>query len=410
MEMQLQFGYGMMDHSKVLIERWGGGAVILSPRDLSPTQLTKFAQSLNRIEGSRVLLDPQFYLPNSDHARLTSHSFWPEDQYATGAFWQGAGPKSLLTQLHTTNVELGCAAMILPGLLASRIDDDWLARQAIMDDEAQNIQATLPIVTTVALTAEAIGHVDDIEALISAAETWSASSIYLVCEHPGGSYLVDDPTWLANLLDLVAGLTLCGKKVTVGYANHQLLALACAGAQNLASGTWMNVRSFPPDKFKELLDEEMRQRKTWYYAPSVLSEFGIPYLDIAKRQGVMNLLAVPPEMSDEFAAPLFGTVQPTSISWSEQFAFRHYLCSLHSQVAAAHRSTFAATVQNHLALLDVAENALRQLHKMGVRGQNRDFGESIDANRAAIELLRSNRGAILERNWNSINAANASIV
>ena len=41
MNFYLQFGYGMLEHMRVLLARWGTGGVILSPRDLSEDQLVK---------------------------------------------------------------------------------------------------------------------------------------------------------------------------------------------------------------------------------------------------------------------------------------------------------------------------------------------------------------------------------
>ena len=84
MELFLQFGHGMMEHSKHLIGKWGGGTVILSPRDLELPQMIKLSGELQKISGN-VMLDPQFYLPHADHERLTAHSFWPQD-YSTAGF------------------------------------------------------------------------------------------------------------------------------------------------------------------------------------------------------------------------------------------------------------------------------------------------------------------------------------
>jgi hypothetical protein len=42
-ELYLQFGYGMMDHTISLLRTWGGGGVILSPRDLKQGQLIRVA-------------------------------------------------------------------------------------------------------------------------------------------------------------------------------------------------------------------------------------------------------------------------------------------------------------------------------------------------------------------------------
>jgi DNA-binding GntR family transcriptional regulator len=59
MELHLQFGYGMMDLSKTLVRKHGGGTVILSPRDLAPESLENFSTALRKAGGA-PLLDPQF--------------------------------------------------------------------------------------------------------------------------------------------------------------------------------------------------------------------------------------------------------------------------------------------------------------------------------------------------------------
>lgn len=134
MELLLQFGYGMMDHSRVLVDAWGGGTVILSPRDLDAGQLDRLAASVTDLPGGRVLLDPQFYLPDADHDRLTSHDFWPKE-YSTGSFWDGDELRGLIAKLAVRNKVLGAAEVILPGTFAERVDDDWVARQSQVIEE-----------------------------------------------------------------------------------------------------------------------------------------------------------------------------------------------------------------------------------------------------------------------------------
>lgn len=81
--------------------------------------------------------------------------------------------------------------------------------------------------------------------LLEKAEAWKARSYYIVCEHPNGQYLVEDPNWVANVLDISAGLRLIGSEVILGYCTHQMLVAGAAKVNAIASGTWMNVRSFP---------------------------------------------------------------------------------------------------------------------------------------------------------------------
>lgn len=401
MDIHLQFGYGMMDHSRTLSSDWGGGTTILSPRDLDPKQLVRLATDLNKVDGGSVLLDPQFFLPHADHERLTSHEYWPDD-YSTGSFWQGRDLRNLLAKIFALNDELGTAAVILPGEYAERVDDDWLAHQKLTIDEAIAAAEGRSLLATVAIGAEALARDTDLDELLANVESWDVPGVYLVCERPRGEYLTTNATWVANLLDLVAGLRLKGKQVTVGYCNHQMLALAAAGANAIASGTWMNVRSFPPEKFRAAYDDEIKQRSTWYYAPAALSEYKIPFLDIAKRQGLLDELAPPKNVGGGYADPLFAGAQPSAVGWTEQAAFRHYLHSLRHQVSRASRATFDETADRHERALDAAEALITKLHAAGVKGQQRDFHEAVDANRAALAVLRTNRGPMLRRKWSKL--------
>ena len=46
MELYLQFGYGMMGLCRHFIERWKGGTVILSPRDLTGEQIQRLGKEI----------------------------------------------------------------------------------------------------------------------------------------------------------------------------------------------------------------------------------------------------------------------------------------------------------------------------------------------------------------------------
>jgi len=401
MELYLQFGYGMMEHCRSLISGWHGGTVILSPRDLNDKQLKSLAVDITKKHSGLVLLDPQFYLPHADHERLCSHEYWP-DEYETNVFWQGSALTALMTKLQKLNHQLSCSELILPGMLAVTIDDDWFATQAAIIEEARALENDMPLLATIALSADAVRSDEQIALLLEETVKWKADGYYIVCEHPKGNYLVDDPKWLANVLDLVAGLRLQGSRVILGYCNHQMLIAATAKVTAVASGTWMNVRSFPPDKFRLAYDEEIKQRSIWYYCPQALSEYKIPYLDIAKTLGLLTSMAPPPELDQGYTTNLFSGVQPSSVGFSEQAAFRHYLSCLYRQAHDATKNTFDETVSHHEIVLDVAEARLQSLSMNGVKGQLRDFKDIVDVNRAALAVLKSTRGAVLRRKWSQL--------
>ncbi|MCX6379912.1 MAG: hypothetical protein NT023_10625, partial [Armatimonadetes bacterium] len=155
MELHLQFGYGMMEHCDYLVRDWGGGTVILSPRDLTNDQLHRLATRITSLPNGRVLLDPQFYIPRADHPRLTKHNYWPKT-FQTGRFFAGPQLSELIQNLLRLNNSLNTRMFILPGILAARIDDDWLDLQRTILEEAHAQTPNMEVYQTIALSEEAI--------------------------------------------------------------------------------------------------------------------------------------------------------------------------------------------------------------------------------------------------------------
>ena len=402
MELHLQFGYGMMEHCRHLLREWGGGTVVLSPRDLNAVQLQSLAEDVTGIDGGSVLLDPQFYLPHADHDRLCSHGYWPED-FASDSFFKGPQMKVLISKLVDLNGRLGSETIVLPGTLASGVNDLWLAHHEAFLSTARELAGDIPVMSTLALDADTARNREQVTELLESVSKWGADAYYIVCEHPSGDYLVQDPIWLANILDLTAGLRLAGAKVVLGYCNHQMLAAHAAGANAICSGTWMNVRSFPPDKFRTVYEEEVRRRATWYYCPQALSEYKIPFLDVAHQQGVLEAMKPPFELDGGYVDRLFSGIQPSTVKPSEQTAFRHYLHALRVQAHLLDRATGydeARAAQDQM--LSGADELIGTLTANGVRGANRDFGECIEVNQAALTVLDTLRGAVLRRKWSSL--------
>lgn len=401
MELYLQFGFGMMAHCRHLLAEWGGGTVILSPRDLNDRQLRTLAEEIAGIQGGKTLLDPQFYVPYSDHERLRSHSFWPDD-FASGSFFQGPEMESLVKELISLNNDLHTEAIILPGMLANSVDDIWLAHhQSFLATARELIGDSKPIYTTIALEADVVRNDEQVTALLEAITRWKADGYYIVCEHPNGEYLVQDPIWLAHVLDLIAGLRLAGARVILGYCNQQMLISQVAGANAICSGTWMNVRSFPPEKFSRAYEDEIRRRATWYYCPRALSEYKIPFLDVAFAHDVLDIMKPPSDLDGAYVDSLFSGVQPSSVRFSEQAAFRHYLYSLQGQASARNLASYDEARQAEEAALHDAEDLLDTLASNGVLGANRDFADFLDVNRAALAMLDRQRGPLLRRRWSS---------
>ena len=157
-----------------------------------------------------------------------------------------------------------------------------------------------------------------------------------------------------------------------------------------------------PEKFNAAYEDEIKQRATWYYCPQALSEYKVPFLDIAHRLGLLGLMAPLPQYDGGYAGALFSGTQPSTVGFSEQAAFRHYLHALRAQVLEMDQSGFDAAQQAEQQLLDQAESLLQRLRGANISGQLRDFTSIVDVNRAGLGLFANLRGAILRRHWNSL--------
>src|SRR5439155_20256555 len=121
----LQFGHGMMEHTVKLLDAWGGGGVILSPRDLEASQLVRVAAQAGKL-GAEPLLDAQCYLHDADHERLTKHAYWQTYRAcSTANLLTGSGARDVTAKLRVLSRALGVRRHILPGLLAQAVTEDW---------------------------------------------------------------------------------------------------------------------------------------------------------------------------------------------------------------------------------------------------------------------------------------------
>jgi hypothetical protein len=181
-----------------------------------------------------------------------------------------------------------------------------------------------------------------------------------------------------------------------------MLISGAAKVTAISSGTWMNVRSFPPEKFIATYDEEIRQRATWYYCPQAFSEYKIPFLDIAHRLGLLQQMAPLPEFDGGYVTNLFSGAQPSTVGFGEQDAFRHYLHALHQQAHSIDQETFDSVVVDYEFSLNRSEALLTRLRGAHINGQLRDFAEIVDVNRAGLGLFSALRGAVMRRQWSRL--------
>lgn len=402
MDFYLQMGHGMKAMTLELIEKWGTGTAILSPRHMTLEQMTRASSEIHKA-GGRVFVDPQFYFPRTSETNLQQHAFWPE-QFSTFSFFSGNGIDKLIDCLIDDYFfALNLDSFIIPSLLCAEATADWDAINRVVLKSVARRQLDTQAYFTLCLTADLIRDEQKVHDLLEVVEDYPVDGFYVIPEHPADQYLIEDVQWLTNLLDLVASLKVLGKEVIVGYSNHQLLLLSLAKADGICAGSWLKTRVFPTADFDEKERENEGGRKTtWYYCPHALSEYQIPFLTNAYHSGLLDALKPPTEFDGGYASVLFQGASPDTVYFPERSAFQHYLHSLKEQCEDLDFSTFEEAKTGLKLRFETANDISVYLREQGVRGKYREFSNVADDTLAAIDAFDGRRGLVYQVQWESI--------
>lgn len=399
MKLYLQFGYGMMAHVKHMFKQWGGGTVILSPRDMDEDQMSRLADDLKLING-HTLFDAQLYIPRSDHHGLLKHEYYQEfggDNYHTSFLADIHRMKDLFQELKRLNDLAKTDRYIIPGIFCDEPDDVWAMSQESFLQASEEVFVDKKTLATLCISSSLLcGKSEKIEQLIGMASKWNVNGFYVV---PEGEYLEKNPTWFANLLSLVAGLKLLEKEVIVGYSNHQMLALACAGVDAIATGSWLNVRHFSLERFEEPTSTGGR-KLPWYYCPCSQSEYKLATLDAFRRlrESFFDNLKTDSSMNSNYIDTYFDS----SIEFKEQAAFRHYFQCLHKQSEIISKETYKDTFTVVYSLQENAENTIDAFRTQGLRQRERSYESVGESCMSALDIFNQEKGILMNRYWSKM--------
>jgi len=352
-------------------------------------------------QGGLTLFDPVLYNPRATYPKLAQYAYWPSGNYETNSLSDQNYVQALLKEIAILNTSAGTLQHILPGLLCKEVSLGWLSVQRTFIAQSKVIMVDKPRLATICLSSDVLRDTRQILRLLVESEDWDVDGYYLVAQHPNDDYLVDDPNWLTNLLQLCAGLKMSGRTVIVGYCSPQMLYCAAANVDAIASGDWQNVRLFDIQKFDkpEEATNNVTRRAIWYYSPQTLSEYKLPALDLAAGAGVLYKLKAPVRMASSYADVLFGGTLPSGTDYSVGNEARHYLQCLHTQSAEVSQPTFQETLAIQRALLVEADMLVTELKADGIYHRERNIMSVIDTNYAALTRLEKDRGFQLEDYW-----------
>lgn len=396
MELYLQMGHGMQAMALELVRVWGKGNIIISPVNIQQSKVEDFAKKINSF-GGNVLFDPQMFYPKEGHIKLQAYDYWLQEGVSITS---EEGNKTINRELLRINKQIGSSQIILPGIEMNEeqlyYGLQWMTESAIYFSN----KTDTPLLATLCLYPETIRNSSIIEVLVEQLKSIPVDGFYIIPHPSNNEYIVSDPLWVIGLMKLITCIRLCKKNVVIGYSNHQGLIYSLANVNGIASGTYMNTRSFVPAKFKSPKDDDIKHKSTWYYLPSAFSEYKATLLDVAKQRGFLDNFIPQGEFLNNYSSMLFKGALPSSTNYKETNSFKHYLYCLKLQCDMLTKSSYQETYDTYEFMLNNAENEIKDLKKRGISGQNRDFAPAIEANRVAMCANDEDYGLKLRFEWN----------
>ena len=308
-----------------------GVGVVISPRDLSRENAIKYVPKY-REKGADILVDQQFYIPDSTVGKLST--------YETANFRQAASQlrklsesqlKDLASALRKINADLQTAGVISPAVVYEAGRSDIVELNAKLFAVAKQVgdELDIPTYSTIVLGKSVTSSDHTVETALSDATSVDAEGWYFAFEFDESRI----PTAHSSILRFCkAGLDLActGKPVFHAYAGPLSLLSACFGATAVGIGHSQNLWQFTRDRWEPLergggggdAPPRLFSASLW---GTIIYEDEFALLSPKLREEVLT--------SSPFSDPISAT--PPYLPWSRWDGNKHlvYLLGKHAESA-----------------------------------------------------------------------------
>lgn len=252
------------------------GGLVLSPVNSPPAKVIDRLKKLGAAKRSRleVVLDPQLYDPRHDRGSLPEWSHFPSDfetsDRSDARWWirQGASVVGAA-------VEVGADAVCSPAFKATRFSDEYYRMIVDAADatkaEADKARLSTLITTIVPLRdLTAPNRAKEIATILTGS---NCDRVYLAFlkEEIGMREHLSDFEELSSAVQLIQLLTHAGIRVHVGFCAFDAVLWKAAGATDISSGKFLNLRRFSPARWEEEGERTTKTTRDYWTESSLLA-------------------------------------------------------------------------------------------------------------------------------------------
>lgn len=250
-----------------------GNGIIFSPVHMAKDKVAGQPSVLRQ----QSFFDPQFYIPDSQKAKLQTYEFFPEritNGFSTSDF-ETLAHKSAEMCLNF-QIENDFESVIVPARYFPELVTDYIERQkaftvepflAVLAKSNIKKKVFLSLPVTTAMTKDKVYRQNLLNWITSYPEI---SGVYLLNEFSEPSKQISTFDKLMGHVDFIKDLKGASLDVIVGYCNTEAILLSTLNPFAITMGAYENTRSFSIDKFLED-DSDKRGPAPRLYFPKLLN-------------------------------------------------------------------------------------------------------------------------------------------
>lgn len=244
-----------------------GSGLILSPVHQTIDSIRKISLSVR----NNSLFDPQYYLPNSQKAKLNTYDFFPENLsggFSTVSF--SAIARESARRCIAFQLEQDFAGVVIPARYFSEMNPDYTEDQTAYTvepflREISDIGTSKKIWLTLPLTSAMIRHVAYRSSILNWVTSYQEiTGIYLIIETDRETKQIQNQDDLLAQLEFATELRAADLDVIVSHCNTESLLFSLIDGCAITMGSFENTRMFSIDKFVSSMEERRGPRARIY--------------------------------------------------------------------------------------------------------------------------------------------------
>jgi hypothetical protein len=327
----------------------------------------------------KSFFDPQFYLPNSQKAKLHSYDFFPEvisKGFSTVDFSLVALKSARACVSFQISEEF--ERIVIPARYFSQMDPDYTEKQEAYTvipflKEIARLKPKKPVYLTLPLTSHMVESATYRTSILNWVTGFpEISGVYLIPENERPTKQIVSESYLDEMLKLITEMQEASLKVTIGYSNTESLLYLLAGDVDITLGSFENTRMFSIDKFVES-DEDRRGPKARIYLSGLMN--WIQFNQAKQLRDSDKKL-----WSRAYTPTAFGEAalkQATEPTFNQPPLYRHYFISFAKQVEGLRALSRVDRYRNLRALLKEAIDINQQIGEIPIDLERHSSGEHL---------------------------------